>query len=583
LALCASLASTPGARAIQASGNQPGPPQGLPRPGAPPRDRPTVATGTAVIRGRILAVDTGRPLRRARVTASAPELGGDQRSTSTGMDGRYELTDLPAGRYTIRVTRSGYIPLSYGQRRPLEQGKPLQLTDRQAIENIDFSLPKASTIRGQIVDELNEPVADVPVLALRPMFWQGRRRTVPIGPPGRTDDAGEYRISGLTPGTYFVLANLRETWTVTENGEQKTMAYAPTYFPGTAALNDARRVTVALGQDAVNANFSLMSGRAANISGSAFDAQGSPMATRPVSLLQEMAGPQGGLMMLGGNTMTAGDGTFTLKNVPPGTYRMRAQTINDSGPRPVPEIATLPITVDGADVTGVVLNASVGWSFSGRVVTDNGGVPDAPRDRFRLAAKVVDIDTSPIPAAGLPPPPPGGGPTIPESGRVREDWTFTASNAYGQSRLVASLPDGWSLKAILHDGRDVTDSALEMKSGEELSGLQVIVATNTTTVSGQLADDKGAPVVDGTVLLFADDASRWWEDSRWVRAVRPDQEGRYEIKGLPPGEYLAVALNYVEDGVWNDPDYLESIRRYAQRLTLTEGGTQSPTLMLVNP
>ena len=133
------------------------------------------------------------------------------------------------------------------------------------------------------------------------------------------------------------------------------------------------------------------------------------------------------------------------------------------------------------------------------------------------------------------------------------------------------------------DLRDVTDTAMEMKSGEELSGIQVIVTKNVTTVSGQLADEKGAPVVDGTVLLFADDSSKWWEDSRWVRAVRPDQQGRYEIKGLPPGEFLAVALTYVEDGIWNDPEYLESIRRYAQRLTLTEGGSQSPALKLVSP
>ena len=111
----------------------------------------------------------------------------------------------------------------------------------------------------------------------------------------------------------------------------------------------------------------------------------------------------------------------------------------------------------------------------------------------------------------------------------------------------------------------------------------MIVTKNVTTLSGQLADEKGAPVVDGTVLLFADDSSKWWEDSRWVRAVRPDQQGRYEIKGLPPGDYLAVALNYVEDGSWNDPEYLDSIRRYGQRLTLTDGGTQSPALKLVTP
>jgi hypothetical protein len=116
-----------------------------------------------------------------------------------------------------------------------------------------------------------------------------------------------------------------------------------------------------------------------------------------------------------------------------------------------------------------------------------------------------------------------------------------------------------------------------------VSDIQVIVTSRVTTVTGQLADDKGAPVADGTVLVFADDATKWWEDSRWVRAVRPDQQGHYEIKGLPPGDYLAIALDYVEDGQWNDPEYLESIRRYARRIALTEGEAQSPRLQIVTP
>ena len=80
--------------------------------GAPPRDaRPAAQAGTAVVRGRVVAADTGKPLRRARVTLSGAELGREGRSTSTSLDGRFEIAELPAGRYTIRVSRSGYLPL----------------------------------------------------------------------------------------------------------------------------------------------------------------------------------------------------------------------------------------------------------------------------------------------------------------------------------------------------------------------------------------------------------------------------------------------------------------------------------------
>ena len=63
--------------------------------------------------------------------------------------------------------------------------------------------------------------------------------------------------------------------------------------------------------------------------------------------------------------------------------------------------------------------------------------------------------------------------------------------------------------------------------------------------------------------------------------MRPDPQGQWQIKGLPPGEYLAVAVDYVQEGTWNDPEYLESLRRYAQELTVSEGGTQSVSLKLV--
>ena len=288
--------------------------------------RSAAARHPAVVAGRHRGRSRPRPRRptpdgRCAGRASrlsGPELGREGRSTSTSLDGRYEITGLPAGRYTIRVTRSGYLPLQYGQRRPLEPGKPLQLTDKQVIDHVDFSMPRSSVISGQITDELADPVADVQVFAMRSTYFQGRRRMIAVGPPARTDDAGEYRLTGLSPGSYFVMAALRETWTVTENGVERTMGYAPTYAPGTASLTDARRVTVAVGQSAGNNNFALMPGVAASVSGTAADSLGRPLVSRNIMVMQEFGGPAFGMMMLGGNATTAADGTFTDQERVPG-------------------------------------------------------------------------------------------------------------------------------------------------------------------------------------------------------------------------------------------------------------------------
>src|SRR5262249_24019519 len=180
----------------------------------PPRDRGPMKTGTAAIRGRVFAADTGRPLRRARISVASPDLGPDPRTTSTNPDGKFEIKDLPAGRFTLTVSRNGYLPLRYGQRRPLEQGKPLQLIDRQVLENIDFLRPPRGRIPGRALEGVNEPISGVMVMAMRSVYFEGKRRLVPAGggPGAQTDDAGQFRILGLVPGTYYVQASSRETW-----------------------------------------------------------------------------------------------------------------------------------------------------------------------------------------------------------------------------------------------------------------------------------------------------------------------------------------------------------------------------------
>ncbi|HXI31629.1 MAG TPA: carboxypeptidase-like regulatory domain-containing protein, partial [Vicinamibacterales bacterium] len=250
----------------------------------PPRDQPRAAatgtpvTGTAAIRGRVFAADTGRPLRRARIAVSAPELGRDNRTVSTDADGRYEVTNLPAGRYTVSVSRSGYLAMRYGQRRPLEQGKPLQLLDRQTLDRVDFSLPRMGLISGRVTDEYGDPIEGVTVHAQRLMFFAGHRQFVTTGSDARTDDDGQFRLLGLAPGSYVVSATTRETWTASRDGVAQVMGYAPTYHPGTTRVTDARRVTVSLGKEASNTDVALQPGRAARLAGRAVDSHGRPFA-----------------------------------------------------------------------------------------------------------------------------------------------------------------------------------------------------------------------------------------------------------------------------------------------------------------
>lgn len=191
----------------------PQPPQqiGGQRP-APPRDTIPEKKGTAAIRGRVTVAGTGRPLRRARINISAAELGqAASRTTSTDLDGKFEIKDLAPARYRVSVARSGYLPLEYGQRRFGEQGRPVQVADGQSVERIDFALPRMSVISGRVSDESGEPMEGVTVIASRSLYYEGQRRLVPIT-TATTDDEGEFRLQKLAPASYVVGASTNSPW-----------------------------------------------------------------------------------------------------------------------------------------------------------------------------------------------------------------------------------------------------------------------------------------------------------------------------------------------------------------------------------
>ena len=529
---------------------------------APPGS--TAATEkTGVIRGRITAADTGRPLRRAQVILA----GLERRTVSTGLDGRYEFKDLAAGRYTMTASRSGYLRLEYGQRRPLEQARPIDVGARQTIENADFVLPRMGIVTGRVLDDAGEPMSGVIVWAMRPGYVEGRRQMI-VAETGNgfqgTDDTGQYRLANLTPGTYYVRAMTRETWTAVVDGKRVLMGFRPTFFPGTADPAEARPIEVGVGQRVTNMDIPLATGRPANISGLAFDSQGRPLAGRSLGLgqriLRELPGGGGSNA---GSAPIAADGSFVFRNVTPGEYQL-SMFVGELG-TPGGEYARMLLNIDGSDIDSVRLVSSAGWSVSGRIVTEDGVPPDFPPSRMSVRGST--LLQSAIQGAGV--------------AEVKDDWTFSVRVLLGPARLVTAVANGWMVKAVRHRDRDITSTLLELPSGEHLSDVEVVLTNRVTRVDGQLTDDRGAPLSTGTVIVFAENDEKWGDASAFVRTARPDQQGRYELRGLPAGDYLAVALEYVQNGMWNDPQFLESLRRDARRFSLGDGGSHSLSLNVI--
>src|SRR5204863_6603936 len=152
------------------------------------------------------------------------------RIATTDAAGRYEFSSLPAGRYRLTAMKGSYVSLEFGQRRPFESGKPIEVADGQTLEKVDVALPQGGVITGHVFDEFGEPSANVSGSAMRYQFdHHGRRRLAHVG-GATTNDLGEFRIFALAPGEYCLLATFQSD----RGGDTNDRSvYAPVYYPGT--------------------------------------------------------------------------------------------------------------------------------------------------------------------------------------------------------------------------------------------------------------------------------------------------------------------------------------------------------------
>ena len=571
------------------------PSQRLDAPAPPPK---------GLITGRVLASDNGRPVKRARVFITAAELPGG-RGVLTDDEGRFQLVELPAGRYTLTVSKSGFVSLAYGQRRPLQAGTPLQLADGQEIKGIEFSLPRGSVIAGHVFDEDGDPTPGMVVRVLRYQSQQGDRRLVSAG-TSQTDDRGQYRVWGLMPGDYYIEAQARinvpglpavggrggpgpagrgapqgggglagqiagavsaiagaNIAALFGPGEEGQKAYAPTYYPGVTALNEARPVTVGLSQESENLDFSLRLVQVVRVSGRVANADGTATTNGNVNLTSETAGGgRGNQLGVNFGGRVGGDGSFAISNVPPGRYTLRARGENAGQP----QFASQPLTVGGDfDLDNVSVILAGGASISGTLLfpTAQSQLPDLTQ--LRITAPSLEPTLGNQPQA-----------------RVDRDGNFTLDAVAGGAHLIRATGPlrGWSLKAVVLDGRDITDTPIDVRSGQRVANVSITFTDKVNEINGTITNDQGVPVTEYTVLAFSTDPSYWQAQSRHIATARPDQTGTFRMRGLPSGNYYLVTVDPAQQGEWFDPTYLDAHRIGATRISLGEGDAKTQDFKL---
>jgi hypothetical protein len=589
-----------------------------------------------MIVGQVVDAGTGAPVPEAIVRLTMPKYfehpaAPNGRVMADG-EGRFFFTDLPAGDYYLGVTKDGYAPGTYGQRRAWGQGNSLSLGEGERLTDVTLRAWKYAAIAGTVVDEAGEPVVGVAVRALIKDVVAGRTRfgnmqlISELVPSTITDDRGMFRLSQLVPGTYVVLvpsthatlpvatlqgldSTLRsdlyssgmmevappgqpvaqqvgDVALVTSNRvlippppspAGRMAMYQTTYFPAATSASAATQIAVEAGDERTDVTIALRPVPAVRVSGRLVTPDGSPpppitirlVASAMTDVITRDLPPQPG--EVGFETVSGRSdqtGRFTLLGVPPGDYVLKHAA------------RFLTREVDqGRTAYWISQPVTVGAEDLDLTVQLRPALRVEGRIVYRSGNRSQPAPTTPA-VSGVTFETPYGEPGQFSVSVTSGETPSFATIAAGGQYIVRPYRAGWFMQSVTLGGKDITDRAFDLQA--DTTSLVVTFTDQPSKVSGTVTDARGAASPTAVVLAFPADRRRWSGYStspRILQTAMTTRTGVYTFEHLPPGDYYVAAIDPAEMDGWKDPARLEALSGEAATLTVAAGET-SKTLDL---
>ena len=448
----------------------------------------------ASLEGTVKDSVSGAPIPRARVL-----LG--RYSATASAEGKFTIGGIVPGNYRLTAQRPGFVM----PRKPIR----MVLGAGERKTETEIALVPAGGIAGRVTDADGAPVEGARVQA-----EDGR------GAWSRTtDESGQFRIGGLAPGRYRVVASRDGPWFGRpEIRTDGTVEHhdATTYYPAVLTPEAAGTVLVQPGIDSTGVEIRLVRVPFVRVSGRAV---GLPRGAQDATVTAWRGTGVGESMSLGR------DGTFDLWRLDPGPYRLNAEWTAPNGERF--ETAGVDIEVGDSNLDNIELRLIPPSTIPGHLEYEDDAVKQMVRTF--LPGPLVQIS----PTGSVPE-------DLGEAPQVAADGTFRLEKVppdrYWLGLAVAD--DQVYVKSMRLGSMPIDGAILDLRNGSGGADLTLMVSAATGAITGAVQDDQGSAA--GTVVVLVEASG---ETNFGPRRAIAGADGAYSFAHVPPGAYKLVATS----------------------------------------
>jgi protocatechuate 3,4-dioxygenase beta subunit len=499
---------------------------------------------TASVHGTVTNAASGEGLRKAYLRLAPVAGKGDGYAAVTNDQGTFEMEKIEPGSYRLSAECVGFLDAE-------NAGMELRLSAGDSVTGIEIKLVPQAVLSGRVLDEDGDPWPNANI-ALYHSVWSKGRRHLEFASSSEVDDRGEFRISGLSPGRYYVQAEPDRMWEQQHHPDvngQPAMRQQPTWYPSAPDVESAAPITVAAGQQFAGLDLRLRRGVGSKL-----------RITGKLTGLQDIPAPVGDPRWAGrgisaqrvpsvtsedGRSGTIQpDGSFEIDGVSHGTYDVR---VRQGFPWMV--LGHAKVQVDDRDVENVAVELHPPQNLRVTVRVDDGAAKP-PRDAVYL--EYVE---------------PGIEPFVDDKGDGSLEIENLGLGLY-QVFVKDSARKQVYLKTLRYGNAESNDGTFTLSSYGV--PLELTLSTRGAKLSGTVTGKAAMP----KVILIPDTA----DIARREYATRTalfDQNGVFTIEAIAPGSYKLYAFENVPEGTWLDPEFLKEVESSGTPFEFAEGDAKT--------